>query len=256
MRKIQVLGVALLALFAFGALTAVSASAVNTYLLAEWLLNGVAIGASETNLVEIDGTLLMEDTKAVLGSPAAIRCTGSFDGWVGPNSLGYISEILSAAEEPISTSPLTGLALTCTSETGCESNTAPLVYPVGLPWESEVELLEQSGEATNLRFTDLLSTKASGGKLGWEIENCLVLGTSHEDECTATEAAAELTLAAGPVLLGTFSKAITELTGQSLVTCTGSGGQTGVLENFEGKGGTFLVAGGGELAASSEGVIS
>ena len=58
MRKIQVLGVALLALFAFGALTAVSASAANTYLLAEWLLNGVAIGASETNLVEIDGTLL------------------------------------------------------------------------------------------------------------------------------------------------------------------------------------------------------
>jgi len=255
MRKIQVLGVALLALFAFGALTAVSASATNTYLLAEWLLNGVAIGASETNLVEIDGTLLLEDTKAVLGSPAAVRCTGSFDGWVGPNSLGYISEMLSAAEEAISTTPLTGLALTCVAETGCETNTAPIVYPVGLPWESEVELLEQSGETTK-RFTDLLSTKANGGKLGWEIENCLVLGTAHEDECIFEAAAAELTLATGPVLQGMFSKAIAELNAQSLVTCTGGGEKTGVVENFENKGGTYLVSGGGELAASSEGVIS
>jgi hypothetical protein len=256
MRKIQVLGIALLALFAFGALTAMSASAANTYLLAEWLLNGVAIGASETNLVEIDGTLLLEDTKAVLGSPAAVRCTGSFDGWVGPNSLDFITEVLNVAEESISTTPLTGLALTCVAETGCESSTPPLVYPVGMPWESEVELLEQSGEATALRFMDLITTKNNGGKLGWEIENCLVLGTAHEDECVATEGVTELTLAAGPVLLGAFSRTITELNGQSLATCTGSGAATGVVENFEGKGGTFLVAGGGELAASSEGVIS
>src|ERR1700691_2206326 len=96
MRKIQVLGVALLALFAFGALTAVSASATNTYLLAEWLLNGVAIGlpANEINLVEIDGELLLEDTKAVLGSPAEVKCMGSLDGWVGLNSLGFTSEVL------------------------------------------------------------------------------------------------------------------------------------------------------------------
>ena len=257
MRKIQVLGIALLALFAFGALTAMSASAANTYLLAEWLLNGVAIGANETNLVEIDGTLLLEDTKAVLGSPAAVRCTGSFDGWVGPNSLDFTTEVLNVAEEAISTTKLTGLALECVAETGCETNTPPLVYPVGMPWESEVELLEQSGEATALRFMDLLSTKANAAKLlGWEIENCLVLGTAHEDECTSTEGVAEITLAAGPVLLGTFSKAITELNGQPLATCTGSGAATGVVENFEIKGGTFLVSGGGELAASSEGVIS
>ena len=252
MRKFQVLGVALLALFAFGALTAMSASATNTYLLAEWLLNGVAIGANETDLVEIDGTLLLEDTKAVLGSPAAVLCTGSGDGWVGPNSLGYGSEVLNAAEESISTTPLTGLGLTCVAETGCETNTAPIVYPVGLPGESEVELLEQSGEATALRFIVLGTTKANGGRGGWEIENCLVLGTAHEDECTATEGVAELTLAAGPVLLALSSKTISELNGAPLATCTASGMATGVVEGE----GTFLVAGGGELAASSEGVIS
>ena len=251
MRKIQVLGVALLALFAFGALTAVSASAANTYLLAEWLLSGVAIGASETDLVEVDGTLLLEDTKGILGSPVAVRCTGSLDGWVGPNSLDFTTEVLNAAEEEISTTPLTGLALSCTAETGCETNTAPPVYLLGLPWESEVELLEQPGETTK-RFMDLITTKANGGRLGWEIENCLVLGTAHEDECTVTEAVAELTLDAGPILLGTFSRVITELNGLPLALCIASGAETGVVEGE----GTFLVSGGGELAASSEGVIA
>jgi len=70
MRKIQLLGVAALALFAFGAFTAVSANAANTYLLALWLFNGANV---ETELlVEISGELLLEDTKAILGTAAMV----------------------------------------------------------------------------------------------------------------------------------------------------------------------------------------
>ena len=236
MRKIQ-LGVVLLALFAFGALTATSAMAVT--LLAEWLLKGVAV-ASET-LVEIKGALLLRDSKGVLGSPAAVECAGeSFDGWVGPNSLDYISEVLTATGESIG--GLGGLALECTAKEGCETNTKPSVFPVGLPWESEVELLEQPGGPF---FADFL-TKKGGGTFGWEITGCLVLGSAHEDECTTSLGAAELKLE-GTTLLGNFSTAFTVLVGSKLVLCTASAAETGEVSGE----GAFSVS---ELSASSESI--
>jgi hypothetical protein len=85
MRKIQLLGVAMVALFAFGALTAMSASAANVYLLAEWLVGGTAV--TTQLLIEMSGELLMEDTKGALGAPLMVLCSLILDGWVGPNSL-------------------------------------------------------------------------------------------------------------------------------------------------------------------------
>ena len=117
------------------------------------------------------------------------------------------------------------------------------MWPVDLPWESEVELLEQGSEAF---FADYL-TKVGGGKLGWEITNCLALGITREDECTTERGAVELQLE-GATLLGVFSTAFTELTGLKNMLCTAENTETGVVEGE----GTFLVAGGGELTASSE----
>jgi hypothetical protein len=241
MRKIQLLGV-LLALFSFGALTATSAMA--TTLLAEWLLNGVAIAAD--NLVEIDGELLLEDTKAILGSPAAVLCSGILDGFVEPASRDTVTELLSLNGEGTDLVHLTSnLSLDCVAQTGCETNTPVLVYAVGLPWESEVELVEQTGGPF---FADFLKTKANGGNFGWEITNCLVLGTAHEDECTVKEGVAELKLE-GTALLGIFSKAFTILNGLKIANCTAGGAETGEVAEP----GTFLVAT-GELSASSEGM--
>ena len=235
MRKIQLLGVAMLALFAFGA-SAVSASAA--FLLAEWLVGGVAV-ATEL-LVEISGELLLEDTKGALGSPAMVLCSGIFDGWVGPNSLGWISEVLTLAGAAVSNTVLSGTALECTGQTACETNTVVLVWPIGLPTETEVELLEQESKV----FFTVLFLK----KLGYYIASCLVLGVSAEDECTATEnSAAELTLS-GTTLVGSFSTAISTLNSFKLATCKNGGAETGVVEGS----GTFALSGGGELTASSE----
>ncbi|HEX4115277.1 MAG TPA: hypothetical protein VHY18_05330 [Solirubrobacteraceae bacterium] len=90
MRKIQLLGVALLALFVFAAFTAVSASAANVYLLAEWLVGGSAV--TTELLVEMSGELLMEDTTGALGAPVMVLCSWVLDGWMGPNSLGPLTE--------------------------------------------------------------------------------------------------------------------------------------------------------------------
>jgi hypothetical protein len=233
------MGLALFALFAFGALTATSAMA--STLLAEWLLNGAAI--TSENLVEIKGSLLLRDSKGILGSAAAVECRSfSFDGWVGPNSLDYVSEVLNAASEPIG-SLTSGLALSCEATEGCETNTKPSVYFLGLPWESEVALLEQTGGPF---FADFL-TKKGGGTIGLEIINCLVLGSAHEDECTTERGAAELKLE-GTTLLLILSEAFTLLAGVKHSLCTASGEESGV---FSGEG-AFVVSGGGELTASSE----
>ena len=107
MRRVQLLGIVLFALFAFGALTA--ASAIATTLLAEWLVGAVAV-ASEL-LVEILNVLLLEDNKVPIIGKATVLCSGFFDGWVGPSSLDFISEVLSASGVAISDTPLIGEAL-------------------------------------------------------------------------------------------------------------------------------------------------
>ncbi|HEX4115895.1 MAG TPA: hypothetical protein VHY18_08480 [Solirubrobacteraceae bacterium] len=237
MRKIQLLGVAMVVLFAFGALTAMSASAANVYLLAEWLVGGAAV--TTELLVEILGELLLEDEKGALGSPAMVLCSVILDGWVGPSSLGWISEVLSLGGVAISNTPLSGTALECTGQTACETNTTVLVWPIGYPTETEVELLEQNGI-----FFAVLFLK----KLGYEITQCLVFGVSAEDECTAVgNGAAELTLT-GASLIESFSPAISVLNEFQVANCTNGGERTGVIEGS----GTFEVGGGGEVTASSE----
>jgi hypothetical protein len=238
MRKFQLLGVGLVALLALGMFTA-SASA--TFLLAKWLVNGVAVTAEL--LVEGSGELLLEDQKAVLGQPAAVLCSGIGVGWVGPNSLDWISEMLSLNGEAISTTPLSGLPLECTAQTGCETNTSVLVWLIGLPYTSEVELVEQTGGPY---FADI-GRASTGGNVGWEVTNCLVLGTAHEDECTSTEGASELKLE-GTTLLAIASSAFLELIGGKPARCTASGAETGIIAGE----GSLTLSGGGELTASSE----
>jgi hypothetical protein len=237
MKMFRMLGAALLALFAFGVLTAASASAVPTFLLALWLVNGAEATELATTTT---GELLLEDTKTTIGV-VAVKCSGILDGWIGPNSLDYVSEVLSLTGGAISSTALTGTALECAEETG--SCPSPLVWPVNLPWETEVELMEDSGTF----FADLLLPRAPATEVGWEVE-CMGI-VPLTDTCTQTEGVTELELEAGTTLLGKFSLAFTELAGAKLAKCTQSGGQeTGVVE---GEGPTVLV-GGGSLTASSE----
>ena len=236
MRRIQLLGAALFALFAFGVLT--TAPAMATMLLAEWLVNGTAV--TTELLIEITGELLLEDSKGALGASAMILCSEIFDGWVGPNSLGWISEILNLSGVAISDTPLSGTALECTGQTACETNTAVLVWIFGLPAETEVLLLEQTGGP----FFDGLILK----KFGWYVTDCLVLGISAEDECAAAGATVTNFTLSGTTLVQSLSTAITELIGGETIPCTVGGTNTGESEGS----GTVTLSGGGELTASSE----
>jgi hypothetical protein len=243
MKKVQLLGVGLIALLALGVFTA-SASA--TFLLAEWLVGGAAVTTELTS--ETSGELLLEDTKVPIIGHATVLCSGIFAGWVGPNSLDWVSEVLNAAKEAISTTPLTGLALSCTAQSGCETNTTVSVYPVGLPWVSETELLEQ--ETPVLTFFADLTKSANGTALGWEITNCLVIGSAMEDECTTSEGSSEFSLENTTTLLGAFSTIFTGLSGLSLASCKEGGAGSGVVEGS----GPITLTAGGTLSVSSEGV--
>ena len=87
LRKIQILGVALLALFALSTLVSASASAVLTFELALWLVNGADfVGAL---LVDATGELLFEN----LLNAASFDCSGELEGTVEAESLNLVTAV-------------------------------------------------------------------------------------------------------------------------------------------------------------------
>jgi len=234
------MGVALFALLALGVLTATAASAQVTFLLAEWFVSGIKV--TTELLTELTGELELADT--VL--KATVLCSGSLDGWVGPNSRGFISEVLSLGGAEIGQEVLKTPPLLCRSVEGC-SGPAPEVWAINLGWETEVELLEETGFTG---FAVLITPRTGGGDPGWEIQ-CTILGVKSEDECTTAHGVAQLTLE-GVMLLAVFLDAFTELAELELAGCSIGGEESGVVTG----GGVFAVSGGGELTALSDGAVS
>ena len=167
MRKFHVLGAALAALFAFGVLTAASASAV-TFLLAEWLVGGV--GISTTQLTDSEGELLLEET--VLGIKIDALCSGIFDGSIGPNGADDITELLSLAGVAITSDLVETSGIVCTNDANCPE---PLVWATNMPWLTLAELMV---EGTEEFMVDLLMSTVAGGTLGYHI---VCMGSSLSD---------------------------------------------------------------------------
>jgi len=211
MRKTHMLGLALLAIFAFSVVATATASA-ELFLLAEWLYNGATI-PSEL-LVESMGELLLEDSKIPLLGKAVVLCMGYLDGFVGPGSADLITEVLNLSKESISTTGLSGLALECTNQENCPE---PLVWAVNLPWPTELELHEDPGPEEDYVVLIL-------GKPGWEVE-CMGLSTS--DTCTTEVEGGFLLDNTTPTPTALFSDEITELMGLSLANCTIGGNGAG-----------------------------
>jgi hypothetical protein len=203
MKRNHVLGVALLAMFAFGVLTA-SASAV-TFLLAQWLFNGAAV--TTALLTEAPGELELVNTNAGgLGVTSKLLCSGIFDGWVGPESLDFTSEVLTLTGALVSSTELVGTnTAECSNIANCES---PKVWPDGIPGETEVELMV---DGTEEFFVDLLF------KAGWYVE-CTILGFKISELCSAEQTAVQLTNEATGVD-STFSDAFQTLAGLPLALC-------------------------------------
>jgi hypothetical protein len=165
MRKIQILGIALVAMFAFSAIVASMASAETT-LLAEWLKSGAAITA--TTATTSTGTILLEDASANVG----VECGGEFVGTVGPDGEDSTTAVLA----PGGGNAITlGNLLKCTAFKRCESSTTDvLVAPEGLPWATLLQL----DEGTGATFSDTTSD------VEYFVE-CLVLGIKVSETSTS-----------------------------------------------------------------------
>jgi hypothetical protein len=137
MKKIHIIGIALVAVFAFSAFAAASAFAVS-----EWLVDGAPVLAGEKIHVEMTGTLILEDMGK--GSPTTVECTGSGLGVV-------LNGGLDIQEEAVASSCKT-LAGTCGT---------PLAVALNTPWTTEIVLV-------GAEFRDLI-TGGTGGEPGYEV---------------------------------------------------------------------------------------
>jgi hypothetical protein len=234
MKKLYVVGLALVAVFAFSSVMVASASAETT-LLAEWLFNGAAV-TGQLN-VETSGEILLEDNKVPIIGKVAVNCSGILDGWVDANGLDFISEVLTLAKVLVA-AKLVGTGLLCTSASGCEaaSEASPIeVWPTIEGWETLLILME------NGTFLDIIHGS------GYEVL-CLILGAMVEDECNATETGLAVTNGTAPVGAESPIGSIAE----PLATCKEGGAGSGVNEVIKEVSKTIPV-GGGELTVSSEG---
>jgi hypothetical protein len=221
MRKIQILGLALFAVFAFGAISAASALAVS-----EWLVEGAALTAPLAS--ETEGLLFLVQLEGGTTVLNEIDCEGIFDGTIGPGATDKITEVLNLADAAIGLTALTGLALNCTvtksagALTDCRVNTLANVWAINLPWSTSIELM---GGTT---FLDKLGP-GTGGEPGYTVECEAVIGIRAEETCTGATSS-ELTNEPGSTpgsVLGVFGEAQGSEKGTCAVTGAGSADTAG-----------------------------
>jgi hypothetical protein len=224
MRKIQILGLALGAVFAFSAIAAASAFAES-----EFLANGAVI--TEELASEGSGELTL--STLVLGITAVkIDCSGIFDGTVGPKNLDLITELLNLSKELISLTALSGLALSCevltsfNSECGAVGGLAEL-WAVNLPWLTELLLMTAAPEW----LIDLVSSGV--GNPGYYV----LCSNGKTNQCVGPTSASAENEVGGLLVKFNPAAPISSEKGN----CTEGGEGAG---DIEGEGLTALVAGG------------
>jgi hypothetical protein len=235
MRRFKVLGVAIVAVLAISMAVAAMASAVE-FLLALWLLNGVAV--SSPVLVDIEGELTLTSLNGGgLGVKAAALCSGILDGFVEAESKDLITELLTLAGAAVSLTELVEPGLTCTNTENC---TEPLAW-ADLPaagWVTEAELMVDGAETF---FVDLILNG------GYEVF-CMGGVIPFSELCEAAETAVKLTNEAGGTIDAEFSDPFQTLAGLPLGTCSSGGANSGEVTGL----GIILDAEGPTLAVSSE----
>ncbi|MGA7704084.1 MAG: hypothetical protein WB998_04225 [Solirubrobacteraceae bacterium] len=194
MKKIHILGAAVIAILAFGVVGAVSASA------AQWLADEKPITEALASTIEGEITLGFTNM-GKLGIKSKVLCSGMFDGTVGPGAADSITEVLSLTDVLVTLSA----PLTCTPVETCTSAT---VAPVGLPWKTEL--------------SSVTDDELFNG--GWEVVCKTTLGT-FEETCVSAEQL--ITLENDPTekdVLVTFVK-------EQTATCSLGGANSGFVES-------------------------
>lgn len=118
MKKLQVIGLALVAVFAFFAVAAASASA------AEWLADGASIAAGTTVNTDTTGSVVLED----MLSKVAIECKGSGTGTIGSGAADVTSTIVEEG---------------CVKAPGSAECKNPKAAAIHLPWTTKLTSLEE-----------------------------------------------------------------------------------------------------------------
>jgi hypothetical protein len=142
MRRIYLVGLALFAVLAYGALAVTSAFADETAL---FLNNGTEILAGEE--IAVDGAGELTLTTLVGGANAAsVDCSGVLHGTLLTGGLDLINELLSLTDVAIPLTALTGTGLSCevlTSLLGSCGTVGELaqVWAINLPWLTVVLLM-------------------------------------------------------------------------------------------------------------------
>jgi hypothetical protein len=231
MKRFHVMAVALVAVFAVS-MVAVAASSAVEFLLALWLANGEPVTAAL--LVETEGELEIVASNG-LGVTAKSLCSWILDGWVGSESLDFVSELLSLSGTLIPTMVLTGTPLLCANSGGC---TEPEIW-ADIPFESEVVLMI---DGTETFLVDLLV------KAGWYAQ-CLILGVTTSELCEtpAEGLAMEVRNEVNGTVAGFASEAFQVLSGGTPFVCT-----SGRLDEVNSVGASITLEPGVTLSVSSE----
>ena len=234
MRRFEILGVALIAMFAASVVIAAAASAV-TFLLAEWLAAGAAITTAQAS--DTEGELeFVELNGGGFGVKVKVLCSWILNGTVGPGSEGTVTELLTLSGTAIPKTALSGTSLSCTNDENC---TEALVWAdLESPWKTELELMI---DGTETFFVNLILAS------GFYFE-CLILGITTNELCSATETAVQTTNEAGGLVDQSFSDAFQTLAELNLGNCTAGGNGTTEFIGLT----TLLLTSGTALTASSE----
>jgi len=205
MRKLGILGVAVCALLALGAFVASTAFAADE---AIWLVNGELVLANLN--AETEGELLLVGYNSATSTTplVEVKCSGIFDGTIGPNGVDEVTKVLNLAEVEVGNdgATLTGNPLLCESfvspeafdcETGPEKAE---VWPASLPWKSQLELMLVTGEE------DILDVfTGTGEEPGWEVRCKTLSGLTLENLCVGPATVLVENSGTGSVL-GFFNK--------------------------------------------------
>lgn len=160
MKRMHILSIALLSMFAVCAVSAGSAFAVET---TQWLIDGTSIPLAEMWNVNITAELLLEDMNATL-KPDVLCLEVLGLQWLLSNGEGQVVE-LECMKVEVMTSGIT-----------CE-----IPKPLNLPWLSE--LLQGVTGGKEFFFQRWTSGR---GPWGWEV-SCTALGIKVVDDCTVEE---------------------------------------------------------------------
>jgi hypothetical protein len=194
MKKLHLIGLALVAVFAFSALSVTSAFALES----TWLVKAAKPAAQVA--VDSSGKLLLEDTKGgIFGEAVAVECEGTDSGFVGPGPQDLLETVTVGK---------------CTTQSGICGE--PSASAVNLPWLTSIELIGAKF------YDDIVTEKAEKTTVGYNV----ICNKIVEDTCEVALARAELTNNETGTVNAIFSGTDAN---QPVATCSRSKAATGLV---------------------------